>query len=91
MRDKRHAAASLRSGRLNRNAMSEKGLGCVKTPALSARVEKPRRDSASGSQIILRTDRSMQCGRIVFYTFWRCMSFHTTWVIKRNTRSEDMQ
>src|SRR6202011_741730 len=59
-------------------------------PAVSARVEKSRSDCASMSQIILRTDRSMQCGRIVFYTFCRCMSFHTARVKTGNAQSEHM-
>jgi hypothetical protein len=56
-------AEEVDDNRINaRSRMTALGLGCVKTPTLSASVEKSRKDCVSGSQIILRTDGSMQCG-----------------------------
>ena len=52
----------------------------VKTPTLAARVEYPGTIAYHESQIILRTNVSVPRKRIIFSTFFRCMSFHTGWV-----------
>ena len=57
--------------------MSHMGLGCVKTPTPAARVENLAAIAQHERHIILRTIDSMQRKRIIFSTFFRCMSFHT--------------
>src|ERR1700682_4143859 len=61
--------------------MSAMGLGRVKTPTPAARVENLGAIAHHESQIILRTNGSISRKRIIFFTFFRCMSFHTAWVI----------
>src|SRR5258705_13860391 len=53
------------------------GLGCAKTPAVAPHVEISPSNCIPKSQIILHTRASMPCWRIVFSTFYGCMSFYT--------------
>jgi hypothetical protein len=52
----------------------------VKTPAPAARVECLEEIAHDESQIMLRIHRSIPRWRIVFSTFFQCMSFYTAWV-----------
>src|ERR1700738_1877139 len=50
--------------------MSEVGLGCVKTPTLPARVEKSRRDCASGkSNLTAHRQLDARVGELYFIHF----------------------
>jgi hypothetical protein len=60
--------------------MSESGLGGVKTRASAARVEYLGGIARRECQIMLRPCGATPDWRIVFFTFRRCMSFHTGWV-----------
>src|SRR6266550_3323658 len=57
--------------------MSPVGLGCAKTPGIAPHVEISPSNCIPKSQIILHTRASMPCWRIVFSTFYGCMSFYT--------------
>src|SRR5262245_4372950 len=70
--------------------MSAQGLGCAKTPAVAPHVEISPGNCIPESQIILHTRGSMPCWRIVFSTFYGCMSFYTGSVKMRKPRSEHM-
>jgi hypothetical protein len=56
--------------------LSGLGLGCVKTPGPAVRVEKFRIFLEDESQNVLHTCWSITNWRIVFSTFFRCMSYH---------------
>ena len=68
--------------------MSAPGLGGVKTQASAARVEYLEGIARRESQIMLRPSGATPGWRIVFFTFRRCMSFHTGSVKMRKSHSE---
>src|SRR6476620_10698852 len=67
--------------------MSHLGLGGVKTQASAARVEYLEGIARRESQIMLRPSGATPGWRIVFFTFCRCMSFHTGSVKLRKSHS----
>jgi hypothetical protein len=69
---------------ISKEPLSALGLGRVKTPASAARIEASRKKLAYQSGIMLRTDGSTPCWRILFSTLRRCMSFHTARVKTRS-------
>jgi hypothetical protein len=71
------AMAGVRAAEIPDLAMSHLGLGGVKTRASAARVEYLGGIARRESQIMLRPCGATPDWRIVFFTFRRCMSFHT--------------
>jgi hypothetical protein len=57
--------------------LSAKGLGCVKTPAATARLEQLARAALYESEFMLREHAPYLAWRIVFSTSFGCNSFHT--------------
>jgi hypothetical protein len=62
----------------------------VKTPAPAARVECLEEIAHHESQIMLRIHRSIPRWRIVFSTFFQCMSFYTARVKPGKAHYEQM-
>jgi hypothetical protein len=66
---------------ISKEPLSAMGPGRVKTSALVASVEHFREIAPYQSQTVLRRYRQIPSRRIVFSTFWGCMSFYTARVI----------
>jgi hypothetical protein len=58
-------------------AMSALGLGCVKTPAATSRLEQLASAALYESEFMLREHAQCLAWRIAFSTSFRCNSFHT--------------